>query len=667
MWKTRDGIGPVLPVLRKTARVNIHRDLMNVFNGSISMKFRLIIPVILAVLLSSCNFTLAQDVTPPPGYIPPTPAPTLLLVPPRTPDVANGAAIYAEKCLPCHGETGMGDGPQGIQLQGVTVPAFALPEVARPKSPAQWYTVVTRGNIERFMPPFASLTDQERWDVVAYITTLHTTDEQIQWGRELFEEKCTNCPTDFFKDQSKMASLSGVELARIVRLGNNEIKAFGESLSDEEMWAVAAYLRTLSFGSASPVASAQDAPTAVPVSKTPAPSDAGTPSAEETLTGTEQAAAENEATPVVRKGYGRISGSIENRTGAELLSDLAVTLHGYEHDFNNPSTPPQEVISLQASIASDGTFVFEDIEMPENRIFLAEVEYQGITQKSEFVIVRNGQNAISLPPLKLYGVSTDHSLLTVDELTMFFDASTETAYEVLALYTFRNPGDVIVSVAMENQQEIPFLKYPLNSQGFGYQAVQDSAPFVSIDGGFAMPPSEQPYGIIAISSIAREKSISFTQPLTLPVTIVRIFVPDGLELNGDQLTQDSPQTIQGAVYQSYLASHLNAGDSLTFTVSGSPRTSASPDAVSSTSNSLLIGAGALGLALILAGAWMYMRDRGRAAEAVEEDETENEFESAEDVMDAIIALDDLHRAKKISDETYHKRRAELKEELKEMM
>ena len=33
----------------------------------------------------------------------------------------------------------------------------------------------------------------------------------------------------------------------------------------------------------------------------------------------------------------------------------------------------------------------------------------------------------------------------------------------------------------------------------------------------------------------------------------------------------------------------------------------------------------------------------------------------------IIALDNLHRAKKISDESYQKRRAELKEILKEMM
>jgi hypothetical protein len=49
------------------------------------------------------------------------------------------------------------------------------------------------------------------------------------------------------------------------------------------------------------------------------------------------------------------------------------------------------------------------------------------------------------------------------------------------------------------------------------------------------------------------------------------------------------------------------------------------------------------------------------------DNVDDEFESSEDVMDAIIALDDLHRSRKISDEAYQKRRAELKEILKGKM
>ena len=76
----------------------------------------------------------------------------------------------------------------------------------------------------------------------------------------------------------------------------------------------------------------------------------------------------------------------------------------------------------------------------------------------------------------------------------------------------------------------------------------------------------------------------------------------------------------------------------------------------------------LSLGAILAGIWMFLRDRNNLDEDDYEDyeDDEVEFENAEEVMDAIIALDDLHRAKKIPDEAYQLRREELKERLKEL-
>jgi hypothetical protein len=47
-----------------------------------------------------------------------------------------------------------------------------------------------------------------------------------------------------------------------------------------------------------------------------------------------------------------------------------------------------------------------------------------------------------------------------------------------------------------------------------------------------------------------------------------------------------------------------------------------------------------------------------------DEEKSDEFEDPESLMDAIIALDDLHRAGKIPDEAYQQRRNELKDALK---
>jgi hypothetical protein len=264
--------------------------------------------------------------------------------------------------------------------------------------------------------------------------------------------------------------------------------------------------------------------------------------------------------------------------------------------------------------------------------------------------------------------------LTVDELDIFLSSGSDNGYEILALYTFRNPSNTVVTVSVGSQQEIPFLKFPVGAQGLGYEAVQDSARFTSTADGFAMPPSDQPYGLIAYSSIPKDKEITISQPLDLAVTHVRIFIPDGMKAKGELLTEDSPQDIQGVTYQSYFATGLNAGSTLDFTISGTPNDSSGTSATTN-NKTLLMGAAGLGTALILAGAWMYLRDRRRTGDeedpddgsAEDDDEEEDEFESSEDVMDAIIALDDLYRARKISDEAYHKRREELKEILKEMM
>jgi len=620
------------------------------------MKFRVIFLIVLiTAILSACNMSLAEDVTPPPGYIPPTPLPTLVLVPPQTPNVANGEAIYFEKCAPCHGDSGLGDGDQGIQL-GVTVPAFALPEIARPASPAAWFTTVTRGKIERFMPPFLSLNDQQRWDVVAYIMTLHTSEEEIQRGKQIFEENCPDCSLDFYKDYNKVSSLSMVALARIVRLGNDEIQAFGENLSDEEMWAVAEYLRSLSYDTTPPAA-----PTAAPATSTPVPAEAGTPSGEATPVGTEQADVPNEAAP----GFGTVSGFIENKTGGDLPGGLTVTLRGYEHDFANPSAGTQEIVTLEGVVADDGSFTFENIEMPEGRIFLAEVSHMGIENTSDFAIVEAGQTSLSLPPMAIYDVTTDLSGLVIDELNMFLSITPEGDFEVLALYSFRNTGDSIIHVEMGNSQEIPFLKFPTGVQAMGYEALQDSAPFTSTDDGFAMMPSDIPYGILAFSAVTDTENIEITQELALPVSAALVLVPEGMEAEGAQLTPDVVQDVQGDSYQSYFVDGLQAGDTLSFTVSGSPKNAPASASDSNSNTALLIGAGGLGLVLILAGAWMYLRDKQTSDD--DDDDEENEFETAEDVMDAIIALDDLHRASKISEGAYQRRRAELKDILKDLM
>ncbi len=624
------------------------------------MKLRhTILLAIIAVFLTACNFTLAEDVTPPPNYVEPTPMPTLgPLYPASAPSVENGAAIYVEKCAPCHGDTGMGDGAQGKQLP-VTVAALGLPATAQKALPSAWYSTVTQGNIDRFMPPFASLSDQERWDVVAYALTLHTTPDQIEMGKSLFETNCADC-AQLFSNQTMMSALSENDIIQMVKEGAGDIPAFGSNFTDEEAQAAAAYIRSLTFFAP------HAALTAVPATEAVVAADSGTPSAETTLPAegsTPQAEGTSEETPeaVAIAGMGTVSGLIDNQSGADLPAGTKVTLRGFEHG-GDMNSAPAEIVTLEGVVNPDGTFIFENVEILESRIYLAEVNVGGLNYQSEFAVAEAGMTDVSLAPITVHATTEDFSVLKIDSLQIFFDLANADAAQIFAVYSIVNTSDKTVVVKMADEK-IPFIAFPLGSEGLGYEATQDTAPFLPIDGGFAMPPSEVPYGLIAYSSVPNTKEISISQSAILPIGGVTLLVPAGVEAEGKTLTKGSAQAMDTMNFQSYTSSGLAENESIDFTLTGAPETVAVNPDVTQNKN-LLIGIGAFGVVLILAGGWMFMRDRNKREEEVDEEEEDGEFEDPESLMDAIIALDDLHRAGKLSDEAYQQRRNELKEALK---
>ena len=628
------------------------------------MKLRhLFLLAIGTLLLSACNMTLAADVTPPPGYVSPTPPPTLgPLYPDKAPNVENGKAIFTEKCAACHGEKGLGDGEQSKDLPVSVIP-IGLPEFANEATLSSWYAVVTQGRIERFMPPFNSLTDQERWDVVAYALTLHTTNEQLELGKKLFEENCADCG-DAFTNLQMMSALSEDDIVKFVREGNGNFPAFGSNFSDEEAYAVAAYIHTLTFAVPS-------APVAAAATETPAAAES-TPSTDSTpADGTPQA----EGTPAATEAAvaSMVKGFIINNSSADLSADQQITLRGFDHG-SDPSAGPTEVLNVQGTVNPDGSYSF-DVELLEGQIYLAELDVDGITYQSEFAVVPAGATELALPDITVYDTTTELTDLVIDSIAVHFDYTDPESISAFVVYLLRNTGDKNIKVQLENNnQDIPFIKAPANAKLLGFQQTQDGATLLATkeQDGFYIQPSDQTYGLIAFSSLPRTNKVDFSQEFLLPVGSGKVFLPNGVTAQGDQLTDQGMVPLQDSSgknyeYQTYSFTNVSANSTLDFTLKGDPsETSATADLTQN--QYVLIGVGAFGITLILAGVFMYLRDRKKAAEESEEaeddEEDDDQFDDTESIMDAIIVLDDLHRAGKISDEAYKKRRAELTSSLK---
>jgi mono/diheme cytochrome c family protein len=595
-----------------------------------------------AVLLTACNFTLASDITPPPDYVSPTPLPTLgALVPAAPPDIQQGATIFKQNCAACHGDQGLGDGPQSMQLP-VTVPGIGLAEVARQASPADWFKMVTQGNLDRFMPPFVgALSDQQRWDVVSYVLTLHADEKQIAEGQQLFEANCSGCAPKF-ADQARMAALSENDLVSLIKNGEGDFPAFAKGFTDEQTHAVAAYLRTLTFASAPEVAAAS---TAEPM---------GTPGAQtETLAGT-SAPVTPALTPAA--GTGTITGTIQMASGGQLPANLNVTLRGFDHG-QDKTTGPQEVLTASTAAAPDGSYTFENVAMPQNRIFLAEVEYASLKYRSGFDTAQAKSTSLALPPVKLYEKSSDFGLLKLDQVHIYTDFATAGTVQVLEIFAFSNPSDRSVVISNDGSS-IPFIKLPDTAENVGYEAGQDSAPFIAADKGLAVVPSATPYSIIAFFNLPYNQKLELSQPFAVDAPSIILLTPDGMKVTSNQLADKGLQIIQNNNYHEFLSAGMKAGQTLSFSITGTPHTSSATGLDSR--QVTMIGGGGLGILLIAAGVFLYVRDRKRLPQTAEG----SGFESADEVMDAILALDDLHRAGKIADQAYQKRRTELKGILK---
>jgi high-affinity iron transporter len=108
-------------------------------------------------------------------------------------DVAEGKRIYAASCASCHGATGLGDGPAGKGLVPAPPPIGTL-EHMRGVTPALSYRIVSVGIAGTPMIGYAgTLTPEQRWNVVSYITSLRTSHAQLMEGEGLYLKSCASC------------------------------------------------------------------------------------------------------------------------------------------------------------------------------------------------------------------------------------------------------------------------------------------------------------------------------------------------------------------------------------------------------------------------------------------------------------------------------------------
>jgi high-affinity iron transporter len=108
-------------------------------------------------------------------------------------NLAEGKAIFDKSCASCHGATGRGDGPAGAALNPKP-PAIGTVEHMRGVTPALTYRVLSVGIAGTPMAGYAAtLTPEQRWNVVAYVNSLRASHAELMEGEGLYTQRCASC------------------------------------------------------------------------------------------------------------------------------------------------------------------------------------------------------------------------------------------------------------------------------------------------------------------------------------------------------------------------------------------------------------------------------------------------------------------------------------------
>jgi mono/diheme cytochrome c family protein len=603
--------------------------------------------LVLPLFLAGC--TLAGDITPPPDLataqageplpatasqvtaeatLAPVATQASAITAPTGIDPARGQPIWFEKCAPCHGTTGQSDGTMVSNLPSPP-PKLGDPALAHEARPADWYDIVTNGRIDRLMPAFASLSDADRWNVVAFALTLSRAADDLTKGEALYAANgCAACHGDAqigagagpsFLIPGLVEQRSLTELAQAIRAGSPPaMPAFAGQLTEVEVWELAGYVRSLAWNSLS----------------TQAPAT--------------QAAVAN----------GVIRGKVTNGTpGGSLPDGLQVTLSGFDGDA--------EAYSQTADLASDGTFAFADVPAVAGRIYGATVSYGDVLYFSEGAHLTGDGKPLDLP-ITVFETATDPSGLRVERLHVLFDFSIPEAVQVLELWVLSNESSLTIVAAPqrgavevtlpEGATELAFEdgsvgdRYILTETGFG-----DTQPIV---------PGTATSQFIFSYRMPYNGRLSFRQPTNYAINAAVVLLPsEGVTAKGTGLQDLGVQQMGGQAVRDYSAGAIAAGAALEFEISGRPRSAATGTAPSRWTN-VIIGLGVLGGLLILAGLWWFrpsaMANRRRAPRPVGEDETDR-------LLGAIAELDDAFTAGKLDGASYRARREDLKRALRERM
>lgn len=543
--------------------------------------------------------------------------------PETPPHAARGRIIFSQNCAPCHGDTGLGDGPVAADLPAPP-PSLADPAHVQSQTPAGWFTVTKYGRIEQMMPPWESrLSDQEIWQAVFYAWSLHLDQAALDAVAPEYAATCAGCHGPAGAGDGPSA-------------GDGELPSFADSAytihQSNDTWLAAWDAIHPELGTDWPDA-------------------------------TRRALLEHMRTfsyvpawdPILAGGSGVIQGEMRMGTpGSTLPAALDVRLETYL-DF--------EQVDTQAQTITDGSFRFENLTLDPQLAYLVVTEYAGV-QYSTPILTLSEAAPTATGEIMLYEETNDPSGLFIDRVNWIiepqpdgllvgqivsFGLTGDRTYVGSALAGVPVPVTVglhVPSGAQEVRLENGILGGRYHQQG---ELIYDTVPIAP--------------GAATHQLVVRYFMPSMSTPLLLsnefiyPINALTLLVADLPEVQVEVpgLTAAGTQDFQGTPFRMWQDTELAPG-SILVRFSGLNIAAPSTGRVALLPTGVFFGMGGMVGVLLLAAVAFVWR---RGALQVEYSTAQLHAQRTQLLAD-IARLDDLQAAGALDEHTWQQRRAQLK-------
>ena len=538
--------------------------------------------------------------------------------PDRPPSVSQAQPLWIENCTPCHGPSGLGDGPTAQAIEN-PLPNFADPIHARQMTPAAIHDTIKNGRIETLMPPWKNqLSDAEMWDLTAQVWRLGVNSEDLVAGETLYAGQCAACHGESGRGDGPEASATindFTDLGRMVQLSQADLQINYEAsadhsdltLSEIEVWQTLDYARTFSF--------------------------------------------------IVPQRNGLLSGQVINQTTNEPAANVELTLLILSSN--------SIVESLTAQSDEAGRYTFAKLPTDPGFLFVLEGAYQGIIYETEPSHGFSGDNNEANLNLDVYEATTSAEAINVTQLHYIVGASAEVV-NVLQIFVIGNQ-DNQTYIGDEAGRTFSFA-LPDNAQNPIFQGDSSGTRFVETGQGFVdtapiLPGEEGSMIAVSYDIPYNEDTLTVETPLPADVAALNLMLgaPE-VEFSSEQLDFAGTRDIQGSVFSMYDGSDLRQGETLAFKFSNLEAVAPATAPASTITSSAVVDQGLLrwviiglgGLAIV-GGGIVYPLMRSQSAGPAGAEDQDPEFQRRKLLL-TLARLDEIFEAGELDETIYREAR-----------